>query len=219
MISALLLTAALLAADPAALAATADDYPAAYAAAKVDGQPLVVLICGEGCPPCRRVENELLPDLRKLGHFAKLSAERDEKLLSALPVSGLPTLLVYHPSTTGWDREIARGEDQIRDYVKKHGAAAGGDTHASTETVAAPAAAPPAGAGLRSSALGLSSEDQGPKTQDQKPKTEGIRGAASSVDEAAANASALIDQIRAKGIELSCSLFGLTLTIHLQVSQ
>jgi thiol-disulfide isomerase/thioredoxin len=94
-----------------------DSYRAAYAAALIDSQPLVVLAGATWCEPCRRVA-PLIPLLRQQGHFAYVDLDLNRADAQGLGVVSVPTLAVYRRIDGKWQLERYVGEPRIHAFIK-----------------------------------------------------------------------------------------------------
>lgn len=110
------------------------NYEQAFKMAQKGDKPLLVLITSKFCPPCQRMKQTTLPELKasndlKDCYLANVSAdtERDltNQLLSTMPVEkrGYPQLIIFEKKKDGkWYRRYHGGfmtANHVREFVAK----------------------------------------------------------------------------------------------------
>jgi len=112
----------------ALLAAGPQTYEQAYDQAKVNGQPILVLIGADWCPGCRTMKTGVLPKLVQGGKLKGINlAQVDtdaEELLAAHLMRGnsIPQLIVFAKTAKGWHREQITGatsEEEVEQLLKR----------------------------------------------------------------------------------------------------
>ncbi|HEY1065749.1 MAG TPA: thioredoxin family protein [Pirellulales bacterium] len=97
----------------------ADAYHTAYAEAKENGKPLVVLVGTDWCPGCVTMKNSVMPEAARRGILSKanvavVNADRQPELAQKLMRgASIPQLIVFTKTHEGWRRKQVTGATTV----------------------------------------------------------------------------------------------------------
>lgn len=119
-------TAPVAAAEPTGASVWTTDFAAAQEKAKKLNRPLVVHFYGPGCPPCRKMEAEVLntPQVLKIldaGYVAvKVDVVRNMKVSERFGINSMPTDIILSPEGKVLVKSegYGGGDHEIKKYVK-----------------------------------------------------------------------------------------------------
>lgn len=144
MLLATVVQAAILATGAEETPITGKTYAEAREAVSETGEPMVVMVSTDWCPPCQTMKKTILPRVRERGLlkkvvFAIVNPDRDKELAQQLTGGGpIPQLVMFRKTTDGWVRKKLIGGQSVetveefisdglaKDQAEKHAASDGG---------------------------------------------------------------------------------------------
>lgn len=118
-------------------------YAEAREAVSRTGEPMVVMVSTDWCPPCQTMKRSILPRVRERGLlkkvvFAMVNPDRDRELAEQLTGGGpIPQLVMFRKTADGWVRKKLIGGQSVetveefiseglaKDQAEKHAASEG----------------------------------------------------------------------------------------------
>jgi thiol-disulfide isomerase/thioredoxin len=92
-----------------------ETHEAAFERSAESGRPVILLFGERSCPPCRVIDQTMLPAVRAKGELARIDVERRRDLYDYYCLgASVPHLMVYDRTATGWKFRVRfTGADQI----------------------------------------------------------------------------------------------------------